>query len=423
MLTDNRSGQKAQLASKRAAARGRTDTRPAAGQAALADLTSDAANGKHRSNVSYLNTRRRLMFVIEALSVGGAEHMVVDLANEFARRGDVVHVVCLSELGELSPRLSGDITLHLMNKGRGIDRTIPFRLRELIKKYRIQVVNSHLWTANLWTRLSLVRSGVPVVATEHNRDVWKRLHYRMLDRLLSRATARLIAVSADTADFYKTDVGIRSDLIVVVNNGVDTGKYASGQGGELRDSLARDDEMLIGTVGRLATAKNHPRLVEASGILRERGLRVRTVIVGEGPQRAETEAKITELNLQDRVTLLGERSDVPDLLAAFDVFVLSSDREGHPLSALEAQAAGTPVVLTDAGGSADAVSRNEDGYGGLLVDCTAEALAECLADLIEQPDKLSAMADFAKAYALQHFDKKMMIDRYSEIFDSVHRGL
>ncbi len=366
--------------------------------------------------------RRKVMFVIEALTVGGAEHMVVDLANEMALRGDIVHVVCLTLLGELSHKLTSDVTLHVLNKKPGIDPGLPSRLRALARRYDVDVVNSHLWTANLWTRIALYRSGVPVVVTEHNRDVWKRLHNRMLDRLLSHTTARMIAVSEDTANFYRTRVGVASHLITVVNNGVDTAKYASGNGAKLRPALAREQDFLIGTVGRLAIAKNHPRLVEAAGILRDQGVQIQVVIAGEGPERKRTEDKISELGLQQQVTLLGERSDVPDLLAALDVFVLSSDREGHPLSALEAQAAGTPVVLTDAGGSADAVSKSDTGSGGVLVERSAAALAVCLAELANQPRKLQEMSQFAQSYAVKYFDKSLMIDRYSAIFDAVQRS-
>lgn len=374
-------------------------------------------------NVSYLQTRRRLMFVIEALTVGGAEQMVVDLANEFVERGDSVHVVCLSSLGELTSRLSPDVTLHLLNKKRGVDYKIPRRLRTLIVKNRIQVVNSHLWTANLWTRLALVKSGIPVVVTEHNRDIWKRLHNRIVDRALSRVTARMIAVSQDTANFYAEDVGIKRSLIQVVNNGVNTELYASGRSETLRSSLASPEQFLIGTVGRLAVAKNHPRLVEAAALLCDAGVPLRVAIAGEGPERSVTEARIAALHMGSVVTLLGERDDVPDLLAAFDVFVLSSDREGHPLSALEAQAAGTPVVLTDAGGSAEAISQDEHGAGGILVGKSPEALAEALQQLASDPERLARMSAFARSHAAIHFNKALMIDRYSDVFDAVKRNV
>ena len=366
-------------------------------------------------------TPRRLMFVIEALTVGGAEQMVVDLANEFVLRGDAVFVVCLTMPGELSNRLSPTAGLRVLNKKPGIDLTIPKRLRQLTQELDVQVVNSHLWTANLWTRLALIKSGIPIVVTEHNRDNWKPAYYRLADRLLGHATDRLIAVSEDTANFYKHDVGVTEKVVTVVNNGVNTSAYAGGNGTALRDTLARPNEFLVGTVGRLAEAKNHSRLVEAAAMLRDEGIPIRVVIAGEGPERQTTEATITKLAMADHVTLLGQRADVPDLLAAFDVFVLSSDREGHPLAALEAQAAGTPVVLTNAGGSADAVSQNERGCGGLLVERTAAALAEGLKKLAVDDERLAAMSSFAQSYAMQHYDKSLMVDRYSDIFDAVQR--
>ncbi len=369
-----------------------------------------------------MESRRKVMFVIEGLTVGGAEQMVIDLANELSDRGDVVHVVCLTEFGELSTQLSAGVTVHLLNKQPGFDPKLPRKLRALVQKYSINVVNSHLWTANLWTRIALVRSGVPVVVTEHNRDIWKKLHNRVLDRLLSHTTARMIAVSEDTANFYKQDVGVASSLVTVVNNGIDTSRYSSGSGSSLRAEFAKEDEFLIGTVGRLAIAKNHPRLVEAAGIMRDAGLPVKVVIAGEGPERGKTEAKIAELHLHDQVNLLGRRTDIPDILAALDVFVLSSDREGHPLSALEAQAAGTPAVLTDAGGSADAISSSDEGYGGILVERSAAAIAACLIGLFNEPKRLEKMSEFAQSHAVKYFDKTLMIDRYSVIFDAVQRS-
>lgn len=362
---------------------------------------------------------RRIMFVIEALTVGGAERMVVDLANEFSRRGDHVSVVCLSAIGELAASLESDVSLHLLNKKRGVDLGVILRLRKIALKQQVDVINSHLWTANLWTRLALFRHAIPVVVTEHNRDIWKRLHNKLIDRALSYSSARLIAVSEDTANFYRHDVGISDKLVCVVNNGVDTKRYASGNGKLLRSQLADEHELLIGTVGRLASQKNHVRLVQAAALLKDQGIPVRVVIAGDGPERDVTEAAIEKHDVSDCVTLLGERSDVPDLLAALDIFVLSSDREGHPLSALEAQAAGTPVVLTDAGGSVDAISQSASGCGGLLVEKTPEAMASAIAELANDRQRLKKMGEFAFKHADAHFDKKVMIDNYSDIFDEV----
>lgn len=375
------------------------------------------SNNQHNSVASEAKAVRRITFVIEALTVGGAERMVVDLANELSSRGNHVHVICLTTMGELAESLSSDVGLVTLNKKPGADLSIIKRLRKTILDQQADVVNSHLWTANLWTRLAMARTPVPVIVTEHNRDVWKKAHNRAIDRILSRFTAKLIAVSRDTANFYRQDVGVPDSLVQVINNGVDTERYSKGDGTAIRQQLAPNGEFLVGTVGRLAVQKNHVRLVETAAMLKSLELTLHVVIAGDGPERKNTEDAISDNNVTGCVTLLGERSDIPDLLSALDVFVLSSDREGHPLSALEAQAAGTPVVLTDAGGSADAISGSGENCGGLLVEKSPEALAAALKELADDRARLAKMGSFAASYALEHFDKQTMINCYSDLFE------
>ena len=226
-------------------------------------------------------------------------------------------------------------------------------------------------------------------------------------------TRTLVAVSEDTARFYREDVGIRPGLVRVINNGIDTRRYASGDGRALHAEWAPGGEFLIGSIGRLVPQKNHARLLDMMARLLADGLvDARLVIVGDGPERGALERRIDALGLGHVVTLAGRRDDVPDVLAAFDVLVLSSDREGHPLTALEAQAAGTPVVLTDAGGSADAVARDGDERGGFLVERDAGALADAVRRLADDPDLRSRMAAFARCHALANFDQEHMVERY-----------
>ena len=354
-------------------------------------------------------------FVIEALTVGGAERMVVAMANAFAADGVETHVVCLAHAGELAAELEPEVRLHVLGKRPGVDLPLVPRLRRLLRRIGPAAVNSHLWDANLWTRLALAGTGLRVVVTEHNRDVWKSGLYRRIDRALVPVTDLMVAVSADTADFYRSDVGVPERLVHVINNGIDAERYAAGDGRALRALWAPDGEFLIGTVGRLAEAKNHARLVEAVRLLVDAGHRVRAVIVGEGPERERTEAAVREHGLEAVVLLAGARSDVPDVLAALDLFVLSSDREGHPLAALEAQAAGTPVVLTRAGGNADAIASHDGLAGGALADPDAASLARVIGELAADPERLAEMSAFARAHALEHFDTRRMVERYAAV--------
>ena len=375
-----------------------------------------------------------IAFAIEELSVGGAEHMLMVMANEFMDRGWRVHMICLTQAGELASRLNESVQLHVLNKRRGIDPGLPWRYARCVEEIQPDIINSHLWVANAWTRLSLLTNSVPVVVTEHSRDTWKPFHYRWIDQRLASRAHRMVTVSEDTANFYDTVIGIDRQMITVINNGVDTGHYASGCGKQLRqgwfeqkaeeenDNLQREP-FLIGTVGRLVSAKNHQRLIDACArLIQDAGLArqfdIRLKIVGEGPERSALQHYIDDLGLGARITLAGTRHDIPDVLAAFDVFVLSSDREGHPLTALEAQAAGTPVVLTDAGGAGEAIAREGEKSGGLLVAPCVDALTEALRKMITDPRLRAEWAAFAQQYALDNFDKRQMIERYEAVFRS-----
>ena len=371
-----------------------------------------------------------LALTIEELTVGGAESMVVAMANEFVNRGWQVHVVCLRDAGVLATRLDERIKLHILNKQPGLDLVLAFRLNRCLRKIAPVVVNSHLWVGNTWTRVALFPTRIPVVVTEHSRDSWKPLYYRWIDRILALRTAALITVSRDTADFYRNEIGLKDALITVINNGVNTQRYAHGDGRALRtewvagipwsSGIPEDQQIIIGTVGRIVAAKNHRRLIDVMAMLKSdqslAGYDLRLVMVGDGEERADIEQYVQDNGLQDSVIFTGARNDIPDVLAAFDLFVLSSDREGHPLTALEAQAAGTPVVLTDAGGSSESIARDDAHCGGVLVEKSAAAMAAAIREMILYPELRAERAAFAQQYALGHFDQKHMVDRYESVF-------
>ncbi len=368
--------------------------------------------------------KRCIAFVIEALTVGGAEQMLVAMANRFSDRGWEVHMICLTSAGELADQLFPAINVHLGHKQPGIDVGLAVRLRRIINRIKPDVINSHLWTANLWTRLALPFGSRPVFVTEHSRDTWKKTHERFIDRLLALWTNKLVAVSHDTADFYRSTVHIPDRQIVVINNGIDTGAYQQGDGARIRAEFSIPaDTFLIGTVGRLVPAKNHGRLLEMATRLKPRLNNFRVLLVGDGEGRDQLTASIKAQQLQDVVIMAGARQDIGNVLAALDVFVLSSDREGHPLTALEAQTAGTPVVLTNAGGSADAIAGYRDSdspaaamTGGLLVEKSGEALADAVLSLAQDPTRLQAMGEFAREYAPDGFSLEQMVSRYEDLF-------
>ncbi len=363
--------------------------------------------------------KKKVLFAIGSLTMGGAERLVIELANRFDRTAWEPHVVCLMFKGEQANLLSDRVPLHLLNKKPGFDYGLLKRIQQLVADIQPAVINTHLWTANTWMRAAL-RGRVPVVVTEHNRDEWKSWHHKMIDRYLARSTAKMITVSNDSGRFYHEQVGIPSGLIEVIYNGIDVDNYATGQSAQVREELGIEpDRLLIGMVGRLVPQKNHMRFLESVEIMKQRGSNALCLIVGDGPERPKLEAAAAEKDLMEHVRFLGSRADVPDILQALDIFTLSSDREGHPLTALEAQAAGVPVVLTDVGGSADALSREGDKAGGILVPPDAQALADGWLQLINDDQKRAQMSQFAADHTRKHFGLARMVQDYESLLASV----
>jgi len=190
--------------------------------------------------------------------------MLVAMANRFVERGWRVHLICLTTAGELAERLDARVEFSVLGKRPGFDWRLPWRLRQAIARINPVAINSHLWTANLWTRVAFPFTRRRIVATEHSRDTWKPGHYRVIDRVLARWTHRLVAVSSDTAAFYTDDIGIDPARVTVINNGIDTARFSAGNGRALHAEWSPENAVLIGTVGRLVDAKNHLRLIEAA---------------------------------------------------------------------------------------------------------------------------------------------------------------
>jgi glycosyltransferase involved in cell wall biosynthesis len=195
---------------------------------------------------------------------------------------------------------------------------------------------------------------------------------------------------------------------------VDLARFSGGSREIGRRTLGLDSEdLVIGTVGRLVAVKNQAMLLEALALVRAQGVRFKAVLAGEGPLLDDLQAQAARLGLSDRVLLAGNRRDVPDMLAAYDVFVLSSLSEGLSNVILEAMAAGLPVVATDVGGAGELVQPDRTGI--LVSSNDAEAMAAALLKLVRSPETRLAMGGAARASA-EHFSLDAMIRQYERVY-------
>lgn len=367
--------------------------------------------------------------VIGTLGIGGAERQLVNYLLA-ADRTEFRHTaICLAAEGQLAGvvREAGVKVVVLPVRMRTFWRDLP-RLAAWLRRHDVAVVHAHMFHAALWSRLAAMLARVPVrVVTEHGRQLWKsRLHVE-LDRLLTRYTCRHIAVSEDGRSLRIAREKVAPNRIVLIPNGVAIPDLADCEGHRrrVRTELGLDaSQPVVGTVGRIVAVKGYVYLLAALASLRPRFPTVKWLLVGDGPELPGLLQEAERTGIREALLTTGFRSDVTDLLAAMDVFVMSSVREGLPVALLEAMAAARPVIVTAVGGMPDAVAH---GANGLLVPpADPQALAEAIGGLLADAATASRLAVAARATVEERYSITSVSRRieavYRECLDSGGRA-
>lgn len=262
--------------------------------------------------------------------------------------------------------------------------------------------------------LAAVMARIPAVVTTAHTRLPIRPPLRRQPKLISRLVDRYLAVSNAVASQLRDDFGIDASKIEVVHNGIASESFIASRPEALRETLTRGHHgPIVLTVARLDQGKGHGDLLDAARLVPD----ALFVLVGDGPERAALESKARELGVADRFVFLGERRDVPSLLACADVFVLPSLSEGLPLSVLEAMAAGVPVVATAIPGIDEIVTH---GRTGLLVpSSTPTELARAILQLCARPEEGRALAAVAQANVKSRFSTERMVNRVASVYEEV----
>lgn len=233
------------------------------------------------------------------------------------------------------------------------------KLIQIIKELNPEVVITHLWFANTVGRVSSFLAGAPkIISFEHNiYDEVKGQKQFFIDRVLSAITNRIVAVSEAVKESLLRH-GIPEKKIVVILNGINTGKYSITDRTVARKRLGlTEEEFIFSFVGRLTKQKGADILLKALSRLDGGSL----IIAGNGEERDELEKMAKKLGIAGRVKFLGVVKNVPEVLAASDCFVLPSRWEGLGIVLLEAMAAGKPIIASRVGGIKEIVIENENG--------------------------------------------------------------
>jgi glycosyltransferase involved in cell wall biosynthesis len=304
------------------------------------------------------------------------------------------------------------------------DREDYAALVALLRDTPVQVFHNQIgiaWEGH-WGTHAAREAGVPVVvSTEHLPYVLPIDHNTELKAQVNRLVDRIITVSAEARQSHIAGGIARPDQIVTIPNGIDAGAFPVPDGpaqARLRDRLGLAPGVpIIGTVARMHEQKGHRYLLAAWPQVRAAVPQAELVLVGDGPLRWELEQQADTLGIAGSVRFLGTRDDVPALLGLFTVAVLPSLFEGLPLFALEAMAAGRPVVGTRVCGVTEVIA---DGETGLLVPPRdPAALAAALIRLLCAPAKAERMGQAGRVRLLRHFQARRMIADTCALYEAL----
>jgi len=369
----------------------------------------------------------RIVHVVESLDMGGAEQMVVTLARMQRAHGHDVSVVCLFNEGVLAEEArAAGVPVDACAKRPGLDLRAVRRMRRFIAGARPDVLHSHNPVPHYYAIAATrgVRIG-RVLNTRHGMGSSGATGRRdFLFRLAMRATDWGVAVCEAARQRFLTQGLMSAERAVTVRNGIDLTRIRPRSDDAHARLLAglevQGSPFVFGSVGRLNVLKDQVTMLRAfAAFCADAAADAATraailVIAGEGEMRPLLEREIAGLGLTGRAFLLGQRRDVPDILAGLDAFVLSSRTEGYSLALVEASAAGLPIIATDVGGNREIVQ--DDVTGALVPAGDVPRMAQAMRAIAAAPDRCAALGRAGRDWAMREGAVETMFARYEALY-------
>ena len=352
--------------------------------------------------------KKRLTILLDAFTMGGAEHMVYELAEHMDAQQFDVSILCyMSRKGTLlEQQVEAKFPVTYLNQdGRIAPKTILHILRA-IRKTNPDVVHAHLGGAAFGAIWSVL-DRKPLVLTVHARP--ERAFTRKIEFLVRMALrfgkAKLVAVSAENKMLVKEYFGLDEKKCACVNNGINVHRFFRKE----------HDGFTFINVARQDDNKNQAALIRCFAELHAQKPDTKLLLLGDGPNHSALKDLVEQLGVAQAVTLTGNVSNTEDYYAVSDVYVQCSFREAMPLSVLEALAAGLPVVSTNVGGLCDVVQDN-----GLLVPAGDEdALFEAMLKMYGQSREEKDAASQASLRIVEAYSSEGMARAYEKIYNEL----
>jgi glycosyltransferase involved in cell wall biosynthesis len=336
----------------------------------------------------------------------------------FHQQGVIPELLVLGPSGEVVQKMRDD-GISVVNLGMGpYDVRAYFEFKRTVEKYKPDILHAHNWRATafaLWLKRSI---AIPVLVHEHVIAPRIPLVQQVADRLLNHRADKVLTVSEAAAKNCRLNRNFPHERVEAMINGIPlagSAGYTDEQTTAIKLELGiKPDSEVLGFVGRMDEQKGPLYLIEAFSILlRDSPVELFLVMIGDGPLVSQLKELSSELGIEDHVSFLGYRSDVPRLQAAFTLQVMPSVWEGVPLAGLQAMAAGVPLVASNIPGP-DEVLEN-DVNSVLVPPRDSEALAEALGGILSEPQRRARLIEGARE-SVRSYDVNLNVTRMIEMY-------
>lgn len=374
--------------------------------------------------------RYRVLHIGSGTEYGGGTTYVLMLMKAIIEHGGEVHFACTPGLTLEAVRSSGYQVFQIPSLQREIrpvaDLLALCQLLRVIRKGKYNLVHTHTSKGGFLGRIAARMAGVPVVfhtvhgfAFHDRSSKFSYFLYLFLERFAARFCDKMISVNSEDR-MAAVSSGVAShEKIITIYNGINCESFdCSCNGIKIRKELGvgeKDD--LVGMVARMAPSKAPLDFVRAAEYVCARRKNVKFVLVGGGPQRAETEHLIRELGLTENIILTGYRTDVPEILAAMDIFILTTLWEGLPIALLEAMAMRKPVVATNVRGPREVIQHRETGL--LVPPGDPTAAGEAILWLLIHKEEAKKMGSRGRILVEEVFNAKVMTRKTLAVYEEL----
>lgn len=365
----------------------------------------------------------KLLYILPKQQMGGAEIQLLNLVRNINKNIFDVYVGLLYQKSELKSEFDklDNVKVVKFNKKSSLDLRVYFKIAAFIKKERIDIVQAFLTNHHAYIPAFLAGRSIPVggirSTQDDNNSAYDRLVRFTLVRLFSKVKKiYMISNSHAGKDIYARHKFPNNNMFVVPN-GIDISRFSKGSRQKIIREFRLQNNVVLGMVARIDEKKNHEELIRIFRGLQNDFKNLRLLIIGDGPNLARLKQIVKDMNLDSKVIFTGLRKDIPDFLAAMDIFVFPSKfPEGWPNVVGEAMCAGVPVVSYPCG---DVERIIKNGFDGIITEPNEDSFMSELVPLIKSSSLRKRLGSNARNTIQKKFSIPVMVKQYEQIYQKI----